>query len=222
MIHNIFAKKKRLKKKERAKIIADIHEKNSLVLSELESSKDIDLEIKSLKIADYLIGKVAIERKTVSDFIASMINKRLVEQLKQIKKYKQNLLIIEGDLSNLFEEDTSLHPNSIRGFIISISLNHNVPIIFTEDYEDTAKYLITLAKQQLKKSSDVTLHSRIPKTIREQKQYILESFPNIGPKKAAMLIKKFKTLSNIFNAPEEELKETLKNQAKDFKRILEG
>ena len=50
-------------------IIADIHEKNSLVISELKSSKQINLDIKHLKIGDYLIGKTIIERKTTSDFI---------------------------------------------------------------------------------------------------------------------------------------------------------
>ena len=78
--HNIFKITRKQKKKQIPKIIADIHEKNSLILSELKSSNQIKLEIKSLKIGDYLIGKTVIERKTVQDFISSMINKRLVQQ----------------------------------------------------------------------------------------------------------------------------------------------
>ena len=149
-----------------------------------------------------------------------MINKRLIQQLKQMQKYKQNLLIIEGDFSIPFEESTGLHPNAIRGFILSITLNYNIPIVFTQDYEDTAQYLITLANQQLKKPSEPSLHSRIPKTIQEQKQYILEAFPNIGPVKAKKLLGEFKSLSKTFNATDEELKEILKNQTNDFKTLL--
>lgn len=224
MFHDIFNKKSRKSKpKQIAKIIADIHEKNSLVLAELKSNKNIDLQIKSLKIADYLIGETAIERKTVQDFISSMINKRLIEQLKQLQKYKQNLIIVEGiDEQELYSKETKLNPNAIRGFILSISLNHNIPIIMTQNYEDTAQYLITLAKQQLKKPIQPSFHSRIPKTIKEQKQYILESFPNIGPITAKKLLEKFKTIKNTINAEEEELKKILKIKSKNFKELLDN
>ena len=72
-------------------IVADIHEKNSLVISELHKSTQVRLEIKSLKIADYIINDIAIERKTVQDLISSMINKRLIQQLTQMQSYKKSL-----------------------------------------------------------------------------------------------------------------------------------
>ena len=215
---NPFSKSKRkTKPKILPTIIADIHEKNSLVISELHSNKDINLEIKRLKIGDYIIGKTIIERKTARDFISSMISKRLIQQLKQMQKYKQQILIIEGEISDLYELKNS---NSIRGFILSILANYQIPIIFTQDSKDTAQYLILFAKQQLKKPITSSLHHRIPKTIPEQKQYILEAFPNIGPKKAELLLKKFKTIKTTINATEEELEEILRKQTKDFQEIL--
>jgi ERCC4-type nuclease len=224
MFHNIFERLTRKSKnkpiKVKPKIIADIHEKDSSILAELMSNKEIETEIISLKIGDYLIGNTIIERKTISDFISSMINKRLVEQLNQMQQYKQKLLIIEGDLFSILKENNSMHPNAIRGFILSIITNYETNIIFTKDALDTSKYLITLAKQQLKSKTSFSLHSRIPKTLKEQKQYILEAFPNIGPRKSEFLLKKFKTLDNVFNASEEELKDILKNNSKDFKNIL--
>ena len=150
-----------------------------------------------------------------------MINKRLIQQLKQMQKYKQQLLIIEGtDEQELYRTDTKLNPNAIRGFILSIITNYQIPIIFTQDYEDTSKYLIILAKQQLKPLIETTLHHRIPKTIKEQKQYILEAFPNIGPITAKKLLKKFKNIINTINATEPELKGILKNRAESFKKLL--
>ncbi|MEK6872439.1 MAG: Hef nuclease, partial [Nanoarchaeota archaeon] len=102
-----------------------------------------------------------------------------------------------------------------------IITNYKIPIIFTQDYQDTAKYLITIAKQQTKPKTIISLHSRIPKTISEQKSYILEAFPNIGPKTSEKLLKKFKTIKNIINTSEEELKEILKSKAKYFKNLIE-
>ena len=224
MFYDIFSKKEiRINaNKIKPKIIADIHEKDSMILAELKSNQEIELNIQPLKIGDYLIGNTIIERKTTNDFISSMISKRLIEQLMQMQQYENRLLIIEGDLFSIFKKDNSLHihPNAVRGFILSIISNYNTNIIFTKDYKDTAMYLITLSKQQLKPKTPISFHSRIPKTMKEQKQYILESFPNIGPKKAELLLKKFKTLNNTFNASEEELKEILKNNSKNFKEIL--
>jgi len=222
-LYNIFQTKKSRSKKPLVKplIIADIHEKNSLVLSELKSSEQVELEIKSLKIGDYLMGNTIIERKTVSDFISSMLNKRLIQQLNQMQIYPQKILIIEGEL-DLNNNETNLNSNAIRGFILSILTHHQIQIIQTQDYEDTSKYLITLAKQQLKKPVQHSFHQRIPKTIKQQKQYILESFPNIGPKKAELLLKKFKTIKTTINATEEELEEILKKQTQDFQTLLES
>ena len=219
MFENIFSKKreKTLTNKIKPKIIADIHEKNSLVLAEISSTKEVELIIAPLKIADYLIGEIAIERKTTSDFISSMINKRLIEQIKQMQAYKKQLLIIEGDTEDF--NDFS-NPSAIRGFILSLSLNYKIPIIFTKDSQDTSKYLLTLAKQQLKSKTEISFHSRIPKTINERKQYILESFPNIGPVTAKKLLKEFKTIKNTINASEEELSKILKKKVKEFKNIL--
>ena len=87
MIHDIFSKKQKPNKQnESIKIIADVHEKNSLVIPTL-IELGVEIEIKSLEIGDYLINNIAIERKTSSDFISSMLSKRLQEQLNQIQQY---------------------------------------------------------------------------------------------------------------------------------------
>jgi ERCC4-type nuclease len=220
MFHNIFSKKqiKTNQNKVKPRIIADIHEKDSMIFSELKSNQDIELTIQPLKIGDYLIEDIIIERKTTRDFISSMLSRRLADQLSNMRQYPKKLLIIEGSSDELYNK--KLNPNAVRGFILSIITNYETNIIFTNDYRDTAQYLITLSKQQLKPRTKISLHNRIPKTIKEQKQYILEAFPNIGPIKAELLLKKFKTLSNVFNASEEELNEILKNQTKNFKEIL--
>ena len=89
-IENIYENKKE-KPIVKPAIIADIHEKNSLVISELVEL-GIEIDFRKLQIADFIIGKTAIERKTVSDFLNSMVNKRLILQLRNLKKYQKNLI----------------------------------------------------------------------------------------------------------------------------------
>ncbi len=222
-IFDIFSRKAQ-KIREKPKIIIDYREKNSLVISEL-ISLGIEAEIKELKIADYMVNGVAIERKTVSDFINSMKSRRLVNQLEGLQQYKDRLLIIEGieeqDLysDGFSEEKIGMHPNSIRGFLLSIILKYKVPIIFTKNHEDTARFLSVLSK---KKPSEIPLNAK-KKSLnkKEQLQFILEGFPSIGPKTAKKLLKKFRTIKNIMNSDLEKLKEILGKRAETVKKIIE-
>ncbi len=222
-IEDIFSKTKENPKKPILKnpIIVDTREKQSLVLSELRYLK-APTKIEHLEIADYIVGEVAIERKTFSDFLSSMINKRLPTQLKEIKKYPKAFLILEGFIYNY--DETNFHENAIRGMLLSTILEMNIPIIYTEDAEDTAKFLLTLAKRQEKPKPKISLRpSKSFKSLKEQKQFILEGFPGIGPTIAKKLLEKHNSLKAIFNLSEEELKQIKKldeNKIKKFKEIL--
>lgn len=223
-IFDIFSKKKsKRKKQEKPKIIIDYREKNSLVVSELVSL-GFEFEFKELKVADYLVKDIAIERKTVSDFITSMKNRRLLNQLEELKQYENRLLIVEGiDEQELYtdsEDWIGMHPNAIRGFLLSILLKHKVPIIFTKNYEDTAKFIAVLSKR--KTNNEMPLNIK-KKTLdkKEQLQYIIESFPGIGPKTAKKLLSKFKTIKNIINASEEELREVIGKKGELLKNLVE-
>lgn len=219
-IFNIFSEKK-IKEKEHIKIIVDYREKNSLVTSEL-SALNLEIEFASLEIADYIIGNVAIERKTVSDFISSMINRRLLNQLEKMSSYENRLLIIEGlDEQELYSEQENnkgVHANSIRGFLISILLKHKTPIVFTKNYEDTAKFLEIISRRKTKEMSLHVAKKNLNKS--ERLQFILEGFPGIGPKTAKELLKKFRTIRNIINAPEGELKKILGKRTENILRII--
>ena len=205
------------------KAIADLHEKNSLVASELVAL-GADVEFKHLKVADYLIGNVAIERKTISDFISSMINKRLLRQLEELQQYEKRLLVIEGadeqELYNDKFEIKGMHPNAIRGMLLHTSLEANCPIILTKDYQDTAKFLFLIARKMEKTKHPISLHAKKKAQNKgEQIQYILEGFPGIGPATAKRLLKEFKTIKNIINTPIEKLKELIGKKAEIFKLV---
>jgi len=219
-LFDIFSKKK-IKVIEKPKIIADYREKNSLVISELKK-EGLDVELKELKVADYLVRGVAIERKTVSDFIGSMLNGRLLKQLGELQQYDNKLLMIEGlDEQELYSErnETGLHSNSVRGFLLSILLRHKVPIIFTKNSEDSAKFIELIARKKRAESPLNIKKRSLDK--KERMQFILEGFPGIGPKTARKLLEKFKTIKNILDASDEELKELIGKKADVFKLINE-
>ncbi|MBU4308683.1 MAG: hypothetical protein KJ566_02725 [Nanoarchaeota archaeon] len=223
-IFNIFqTKEKRESKKEliHPKAIIDYREKNSLVYSELKSL-GFDVQFRELKVADYLINNVAIERKTISDFKSSMINKRLTNQLNELQQYPNQILLIEGlDEQELYSDDSEIgiSANAIRGFLLSILLNYKVPVLFTKNYKDTARFMSVLAKRKPKESS-----LRVKKKAhnkKEQLQFILEGFPGIGPKTSKKLLENFKTIQEIINLPKEDLEKILGKKSEIFKELVE-
>ena len=211
---DIFSKKKS-KKKQNIVITIDHREKNSLVPSLL--AKDFEIEYKNLPVADYIVKDTAIERKTISDFKSSIINKRIIQQLLELKQYPNHLLILEGIEEDIY--DGQIHENAFRGFLLSVALEYQVPIIFTENAEDTAKYISVLAKKPEKTENSIRA-TKIFRTKKEQLQFILEGFPNIGPKTAKKLLKKFKTLKNLTNASLEQLQDLIGKKAESIYSLL--
>lgn len=219
MFYDIYEKSKKERIKKKIRIIADIHEKNSLVVSELASQKEIMLDIESLKIGDYLIKDIVIERKTIPDLMNSIISKRIFNQLNNMKSYDKKLLIIENQ-EKLFLKN--YNNKIIKGFVLSMILKENIPVILSKDYQETAELIAILAKQQLNNNKEPVKHQILPKKILEKKQYILESFPGIGPVKAKKLLNRFSSLLNIFNASKEDLSVVLKDKSSDFKNLIEN
>ena len=210
---NIFAKRPKNVIRDQPKIIADYREKNALVIPKL-IDQDCIVKIRELKVGDYIANSTVVERKTITDFLSSMKNKRLVKQLEELQQYEKRLLIIEGFGEKDIYEESAINKNAIRGFLLSISLKHKVPIIFSKDEEDTSKFLIILAK---KKETEASLNAtKKALNKKEQMQFILEGFPGIGPKKSKKLLKEFGSLSSIFNAKKDNLKKIIGKKAEIF------
>ncbi|HIH51971.1 hypothetical protein J4412_00900 [Candidatus Pacearchaeota archaeon] len=214
-MYDIFSKEKVLKKENDLKevIEVDFREKNSLVPSEI-IKQGLTIDFKQLKTGDYIVKGVVIERKSVSDFFSSVFDKRLFNQLENLKQYEKNLLIVEGNLN----KDSRMHENALRGLLLSIGLNYKVPIIFTKNEEETSTYISLIAKKEKRGFSLNQKKKNLSQN--EELQFILESFSGVGPIKARSLLEKFKTLKKIFSSSEKDLSYILGNNSKNFLEII--
>jgi len=192
-------------KETRPVIYADSREGSSRVLRELEQL-NVDIKVKSLAVGDYQVSDdVAIERKTNSDFISSIMDKRLHKQAKElVDNFKKPLMILEGtELYSSF-----IHPNAVRGAMASIAVDFGIPIIPTRTPEDTAAMINRVAiREQTHEKSDIQIRTeKKPLTTWEQQLYIIESLPNVGPVIARKLLEKFVSVKGVINASEDDLK----------------
>ena len=170
----------------------------------------VDLKLQNLGVGDYIVSdRVCIERKSTTDFLDSLVNKRrnLLEQIHRLKtEYEKPLLIIEGD--SIYGQ-RNVHPNVVRALMAAIAVDYSVPIIQTRDVADTASLIYVIAKrEQMPNKTEMSPHGKKPSaSLREQQEYIISALSNIGIVTARNLLRRFKTVEGILTASEDELME---------------
>jgi len=221
LLQQYFAEKKEHEQQENTalRVIGDYREKGSLVMKELVNC-GVTLELKQLSVGDYLISdRVVIEYKQVTDFVDSMLDGRLLSQLKELKQYPRAVLLIEG------EQDIyavrRVHPNAIRGMLATIAVSYNIPILSSRTPKETAGLLMAIAKREQVGGQDFQYHTAKPLSDDEMMEYIIAAFPGIGSQLAKPLLAYFGSVQAIVNASEEELRKVPLIGEKKAKRIKE-
>jgi Fanconi anemia group M protein len=81
-----------------------------------------------------------------------------------------------------------------------------VSVLFTRDEQDTAQMLMVLAKREEGERGERKVHPhKIHRSVKEDQEYIVSSFPEIGMKNARLLLAHFGSVQGIVNASLEEL-----------------
>ena len=205
-------------------VYADSREGNSKVIRHL-SEMEIDVQVRSMAVGDYQVSDdVVIERKTASDFVESIIDKRLFKQARELsEEFKRPILILEGD--DIY--NGMIHPNAVRGTIAAIAIDFGISIIPTRNSEDTAAMIkrIAVREQNGEKTPIQIRTDKKPVSLWEQQLFIIESLPNIGPVNAKNLLQHFGTVEKVISASESELQEVEgigKKTAKNIRKVVES
>ncbi len=185
---------------------------------------ECEVEKKMLACGDYILSdRIVVEKKTLQDFIKSIMDKRLFSQLKQMKEnFDKPVLIIEGE-GSLYGY---LNPNVIRGALAAVAIDLEIPIIWTKDPADTAGILYWMARrEQMDERRPVSLiNKKTPETMEEQQEFLISSLPNISLVRAKELLKYFKNPENVFKASEDDLKKVKgigEKIARNIRKVLE-
>ncbi len=183
----------------KVKIYIDTRERNTEIFKILNEKADV--EVRQLEVGDYIVSdRVCIERKTASDFLGSIIDKRLLEQAENLKRnFEISIIIVEGELNFA---SRNIHPNAIRGAIASVLTDFKISIIHTKDEKDTAEMIFAIAKrEQIEKNRPYALiGEKKSYTLTEKQLLVIESFPNVSAVIADRLLAHFKTIKNIVSA----------------------
>jgi ERCC4-related helicase len=186
------------------KIIIDDRETSSKVV-EVLSNMGAAVRLERLAHGDYAIGdRILVERKTARDFVDTLINRDLLGQVKAMAEaVTRPVMIIEG--GDLYTQ-RDLHPNAIKGVLAALTVDMGVSILFTRDEQDTAQMLMVLARREDGERGERKAHPhKIHRSVREDQEYIISAFPEIGMKNARLLLAHFGSIQGIVNASYDDL-----------------
>ncbi len=215
-----FTSRARLLRAVAAPLYVDANEPREI--ADLLRGLGVEVERRKIAPGDYVCGEVGIERKTVSDFFASLVRKRLFEQLRRLRdSYPVALMILEGDLQEVSEFKS---PQAILGAFVAIEVDERVPILTTADREQTAALLAVIWRRQDRVQSAYGLRHK-PKALdlEERQRFLVEGLPNVGETLARNLLERFGSVRAVFTADEDELRRVPKigeGKAAEIVRVL--
>lgn len=194
-----------------------------------ELSKLIDATIKQLPVGDIWIGTdekvkegaLIIERKSIRDLEASILDGRYREQRGRILSFCQEnktqpMYILEGPLSSATGR---LQKKALMKFINRLIFHYQIAVMQTSNVHETAELINSLLEQwnedptrlqrttQLVKVED-GLHVQKKVNAADPKQFAimcLAQCPGVSIKIAETLITTFGTLKNVIDAPVKEI-----------------
>lgn len=178
---------------------------------------DATPEVKQLPVGDIWIGDLIIERKSVKDLEASILDGRYREQRGRILAHCQEnavkpLYIIEGGLSS---HTGRLTTSAIMKFINRLVFHYNMPVVQTGSLKETADLLRAIVEQQQEKPESLRMKTDLVKVAdglhvqkkvnaQDPRQFSIASLsqcPGVSVKMAEALVTTFGSLKGVMEAP---------------------
>lgn len=189
-------------------------------------------QVKQLPVGDIWIGisgeqlaeeGLVIERKSIRDLEASILDGRYREQRGRILAYCQEkntrpMYILEGSLSS---GTGRLQKSAILKFVNRLVLHYQIPVIQTQSIQETAELVKTLQEQWLiedpiksirKKTDQVRvtdgIHIQKKTNALDHKTFAISCLaqcPGVSVKMAEAIITEFGTLADVMNAEPEQI-----------------
>lgn len=190
-------------------IIIDSREDSQLsrTLESFAERAKVKTEKKWLEIGDYIVGDCCIEAKSAADFLQSVRNKRIFNQLDNMDRtYNKNIILIYGTLDDAIEylQRTQYNSTSWRnklkkmfvGALTSIALHTDVKPIWVDNHR-TAAHIILATTEHIDKN--LIIHKELPKKIKtdDVRVDVLSEIKGVSVEKAKALLDTFGSITEV-------------------------
>ena len=194
-------------------LIIDSREKSKLAKLVMQKAKALSIKYEQrwIEIGDYVFDDVCFEAKSATDFLGSVLSKRMWTQLDNMDRhYKTNIVIIHGDMQeaimNVIENAPSKMPigtrsimlnNKFLGAIGRITLDTDIKPFWVQSEEEAALIITAICK--MKPITRETIEPQVFKrlTTDDLRLDLLSSIKGVSIKKAKVLIKQYGSIMEI-------------------------
>ena len=185
-------------------VIVDYRERSGKIVEYLRE-KGVDVKLEELPVGDYLVGRYLIERKTMHDLAQSIIDGRIFNQLKELKRQPAEILILlEGKTIDFTKR---LNEKVLAGIVLSILEDYKIPIYRSLSDRESAEVIYSLLQRQIvdKKGYHRIRLERKPLETPEIQKFLIAGIPGIDSVLADKLLTHFGTIERLATASFEEL-----------------
>ena len=194
-------------------LIIDSREKSKLfeLVVNKAKSMNIPFEQKWIEIGDYVFDDVCFEAKSATDFLGSVLSKRMWTQLDNMDRhYKTNIVIIHGDMqeaiTNVIENSPSKMPISARSIMLNnkflgaigrITLDTDVKPFWVTSEKEAALIITAVCKMKpiTRNAIEPSVFKRL--TTDDLRLDVLSGIKGVSIKKAKELIKIYGSIMEI-------------------------
>lgn len=194
-------------------LVIDSREKSKLFEAVITkaTAMNIPYEQKWIEIGDYVFDDVCFEAKSATDFLGSVLSKRMWTQIDNMDRhYKTNIVIIHGDMqeaiTNVIENSPSKMPiaarsimlnNKFLGAIGRITLDTDVKPFWVTSEKEAALIITAVCKMKpiTRDAIEPSVFKRI--TTDDLRLDVLSGIKGVSIKKAKELIKIYGSIMEI-------------------------
>ena len=206
------------------RIYADVREEKSGIPAILEASGLIVIR-KQLPMGDYIISdSIVVERKSAYDFARSLFDGRLFEQARRMSEsYPMVVYVVEGDPGRI--RRYAGRQKQLYSAMAALTLDYDARILISSGPQATAEIIKALARRiQGQAGGRLVIHKK-PRLedVEAWQLYVVQSFPQVGPKTAEKILEHFGTVERFCRATMAELSKIPglgEKKAEAIRRIL--
>ncbi|MFA5206775.1 MAG: ERCC4 domain-containing protein [Lentisphaeria bacterium] len=183
------------------RVVMDDRERGCAAALALAALPGVTCECRRLDLGDYQIdGQLLVERKTLTDLVASIKDGRLFRQAYALATHEvRPLLILEGTAAEI--ADDGMRREAIQGALITVTVVWGVPVLRALDGAESARLMLYAARQMRRAATErVFRPGRRPRGRKRAQLRILLGLPGIGTKRAERLLEQFGSVEAVMTA----------------------
>lgn len=196
------------------------NERIELIKNEFNSN----VQVKRLVVGDILVQQInkptiAIETKTLQDFISSCRNRQIKKEALNMKKtYPYSFILVYDDKKWNKRYVKPLTENEMYGNIVSLMWRYKVPVVMCDNSNHFLKAIKAVIRT-VNKGDEPIEQPIVRKKDSNPFINVLIGIDGVGKKMARTLLDIFKTPGGVFNASDDDLDAVPRLQSKSKEEI---